>query len=141
MRSFTIAALLALASVASAGTTISCDGYYPEPNSPEHSTIIASVVQNPDGSIASMSCDERVGDVNDPTVCDIGTGTCCPCNVSRGFTPECLATIITSDFSTRGFCLETYPGPYYGDSTSGAFVDVMPEAVVRHSKHRRHHGK
>lgn len=147
MRSIIYAVALALALVSQAHARmymIECDDLYPEAGSPDHTTAIAEVQRDLDGTPIGLKCYLVEGDPND--VCTIGDGACCPCSVARGFTPECTVLVAYTDSATSGACLNKFPACYYGNGCGDpalgippatATVTESPDAVTRHSK-RRH---
>lgn len=118
--------------------TVACEGYYPEPESPMATTIIASVQRNHDGTFAGLHCFAAEGDPN--AVCNIADGGCCACNVARGFTPECSVTVEYSESATAAHCLNMFPPCYYGINCEmpalSALLAEQAPAVTRR-KHRR----
>lgn len=119
-------------------TTLVCDDFYPESESPEHTTAIASLQFRPDGSLAGLTCSLAEGDPSE--TCNIADGACCSCNVTRGFTPECTITVEWTPSKTIGRCVAAFPACYYGnacDSADGAFVLEETKAVTRHDKKHR----
>jgi hypothetical protein len=148
MRYLALLAFTVLASSASASTfNVSCGSYYPEPEDPWNSSIVAEAKRDPmTGEFIGLVCREVEGDP--VTACaTVFDGACCPCNMARGFTPECEVVLEYTDASTVGRCNIVYPLCYYGnqcDSTSGSFIDptsprIEARAIVKRSKTK--HGK
>ena len=133
-----IAALLA-AKLASAQTvfTVSCEDYYPEPESPMSTTIIAEVTRDANGGFAGLHCRAAEGDPKD--ACNIFDGGCCACNMARGFTPECSVTVNYGESTTAAHCLNMFPCEYYGSGCPIAWdtlVAEAPQAVVKRNGKR-----
>lgn len=142
MKTLIASLILFIASAASAQTILTCDDFYPEAESPENTTAIASLVFRSDGSLAGLHCFLAEGSPSE--TCKIADGACCTCNVARGFTPECTVIVEHTPEQTKGRCIQTYPACYYGntcDSTTGAFLSEETAAVTRHSKVKRHRRK
>jgi len=119
--------VLGLLVSASAETTVSCNGYYPEPESPDHTIITADVAINFDtGRVTGMTCNVQAGDVGD---CPVLNGTCCPCNVIRGDVPECRVSLLFTESSAEGSCYQKYDPSHYGNDT--AVTEESQAAVVK----------
>lgn len=120
--------VLALAAPAFA-FRVNCDGYYPDAEAPQNTTILAEVLRDASGKVVGLRCSAIPRDA-----CPIADGACCPCKThDNGCVPECSASADVTDAETTASCLQEFP-PDYCESASGAFVTESPRAVTKHSK-------